>query len=138
MHFSRPEIPSEAASLEFCHISSYMNIALKLFKGMVCARTYKRVLTKHQKGDNFMKYVKRGSLAKSKANELLLVDEKKNAYKVDQSIIVVWVMCDGTMTVEQVVDEVAKETKVDKAKIKNVIDDILAKLEKAGLVKKVE
>jgi len=85
-----------------------------------------------------MKYLKRGSLAKSKANELLLVDEKKNAYKVDKSIIVVWVMCDGTMTVERIVDEVAKETKVDKAKIKKVIDDILAKLEKAGLVKKVE
>ena len=85
-----------------------------------------------------MKYLKRGSLAKSKANELLLVDEKKNAYKVDKSIIVVWVMCDGTMTVERIVDEVAKETKVDRAKIKKVIDDILAKLEKAGLVKKVE
>lgn len=84
-----------------------------------------------------MKFIKKGTLAKSEANELLLVDENNKGYKVDQAIIAVWSMCDGNRTQEEIVDELASETKLEKSKVIGVVSDILAKLEQVSLVQKV-
>lgn len=84
-----------------------------------------------------MKFIKKGTLTKSEANELLIVDENKNAYKVDHTIITIWSMCDGNRTQEQIVDELANELQIEKPKISKAVSDILAKLEQVGLVQKV-
>jgi hypothetical protein len=87
-------------------------------------------------GEN-IKFVKKGRIAKSQENEPLLVDEKKNAYRVNDTILAIWNLCDGNRTQEQIVDELANETKMDKTKISGIISDILPKLERVGLVKKL-
>lgn len=46
-------------------------------------------------------------------------------------------MCDGTRTQEQIVDDLAKKTKIEKTQINNVVFGMLAKLEQAGLIQKV-
>ncbi len=84
-----------------------------------------------------MKFIKKGTPAKSEADELLLVDENNKGYKVDQVIIAIWSMCDGNRTQEQIVDELASETKLEKSKVSGAVSDILAKLEQVSLVQKV-
>ena len=84
-----------------------------------------------------MKFIKKGNLVKSEANELLIVDENRKAYKVDRGVIAIWSMCDGNRTQEQIVDELANETKIEKTKISELVSDILAKLEQVSLVQKV-
>ncbi len=84
-----------------------------------------------------MKFIRKGTTAKSEADELLLVDENNKGYKVDQVIIAIWSMCDGNRTQEQIVDELASETKLEKSKVSEAVSDILAKLEQVSLVQKV-
>ncbi len=84
-----------------------------------------------------MKFIRKGTTAKSEADELLLVDENNKGYKVDQVIIAIWSMCDGNRTQEQIVDELASETKLEKSKVSGAVSDILAKLEQVSLVQKV-
>ncbi len=83
-----------------------------------------------------MKYLKKGSVAKSENNELLLVNESDKAYKVDEAVIAIWNMCDGTKTKEEIVDILSKEAHVEKEKINEAVSDILAKLEEVGLLQK--
>ena len=84
-----------------------------------------------------MKFMKKGNITKSKENELLLVDENEKAYKVNEAIITIWSMCNGNRTQEQIVDELANETKLEKTKVNKAVSDILAKLEQVSLVQKV-
>jgi hypothetical protein len=84
-----------------------------------------------------MKYLKKGKPAKSDKNEPLIVDEANKAYKVNGTIMAVWNMCDGKRTQEQLVDDLANETKIEKAKISEILADVLPKLEQVGLVQKV-
>jgi hypothetical protein len=83
-----------------------------------------------------MKYLKKGNIAKSENNELLLVNESDKAYKVDEAVIAVWNMCDGTRTKEEIVEKLSKEAHVEKEKINEAVSDILAKLEEADLLQK--
>ena len=84
-----------------------------------------------------MKLIKKGTLTKSEANELLIVAENNKVYKVDPTVVAIWNKCDGNRTQEQIVDELADETKLEKSKISGVVSDIVAKLEQASLVQKV-
>ncbi len=45
-------------------------------------------------------------------------------------------MCDGEKTEEEIVDELAKETEIEKEKMSEAVSNILAKLEEVGLVQK--
>lgn len=82
--------------------------------------------------------MKKGKLAKSEANEPLIVDENNKAYKAHQTIVTIWNMCDGNRTMEQIVDELATATNGDKGKISDDVSKILAQLEQISLVKKTE
>jgi hypothetical protein len=95
------------------------------------------VSPKNETGGVIIKFLKKGNIAKSNENELLLVDENEKAYKVDQTIVVIWSMCDGNTTEEQIVDNLTKETKIKRTEIEKAISDILAKLEQVGLIQKV-
>lgn len=66
----------------------------------------------------------------------MIVDENKKAYKVDQIVMMIWSMCDGNRTQEQIVDELVQKTKLEKAKISEAVSDVMAKLEQIGLVQK--
>jgi len=82
--------------------------------------------------------LKKGKLAKSEANEPLIVDENNKAYKAHQTIVTIWNMCDGNRTMEQIVDELATATKVDKRTINDDVSKVLAQLEQIGLVQKAK
>jgi len=83
-----------------------------------------------------MKYRRKGSVAKSEQNEVLLVDENKKAYKTDESVAAIWSMCDGNKNKEQIVDMLAQNTKKEKTKIDKVVSELLVKLEQMGLLEK--
>ena len=85
-----------------------------------------------------MKFIKKGKAAKSKEAELLLVDEKSNAYKVDPAVTAIWTMCDGKRTQEQIVDELTIRTKIEKIKLEPLVSEVLSKLEQSELIQKVE
>lgn len=65
------------------------------------------------------------------------MDEKNKAYKVHQTTITIWNMCDGNRTVEQIVDELATTANIDKRKISDDVSKLLAQLEHFGLVEKI-
>ena len=46
-------------------------------------------------------------------------------------------MCDGNRTQEQIVDDLAKETKIERNKIDKAVSGILAELEQVGLIQKI-
>lgn len=80
--------------------------------------------------------MKKGKLTKDDKNQLVINEENKN-YSVDKSIATIWIMCDGNNTDEQIIDDLAAKTKVDKVKISEAVSEILSRLEKLGLVVKV-
>jgi hypothetical protein len=87
-----------------------------------------------------VKYEKLGMAARTKAGRLVLIDESKKAHGVDETVMGVWHMCDGKMTVDEMIDSLAKEAGLDKekkVKVSSAMKDVLVKLESIGLVKKV-
>lgn len=46
-------------------------------------------------------------------------------------------MCDGEKTEDDIVDDLARETKIERNEIKKAVSDILTRLEHLGLVQKV-
>lgn len=85
-----------------------------------------------------IKFNKKGSLARSAEGDLLLVDENKKAYKVDEVVILIWTMCDGKKETKDIVDDFCSKigNKAPKEEIENAVSDIIQKLEKFGLIEK--
>ncbi len=46
-------------------------------------------------------------------------------------------MCDGNTTQEQIVDDLAEETEIEKTEINKAVSGILTELEQVGLVQKI-
>ncbi len=85
-----------------------------------------------------IKFNKKGSIAKSKEGALLLVNEDKKAYKVDEIVILIWTMCDGKHDSKDIVEEFCSKLgkKVPKEEIEKAVSDITQQLEKFGLLEK--
>lgn len=49
---------------------------------------------------------------------------------------IVWSLCDGTKTKEDIAENLAKSSGIEKSKIEDAVMKILAQLEQAGLVQK--
>ncbi len=85
-----------------------------------------------------IKYKKKGNLAKSEEGDLLLVNESKKAYKIDEVIALVWNMCDGSKDESEIIEAFSSQLDVDKKEISNAVSEIIGELEKVGLLEKVE
>ncbi|MFQ5819363.1 MAG: PqqD family protein [Candidatus Heimdallarchaeota archaeon] len=78
--------------------------------------------------------IKKGKLAKTEDDKLVLVNDKNQAFVVDQAVIGIWKMLDGNKTVNEVVQEVAKGTDAKAEQLSPQITAIVDKLKEVGLV----
>ncbi len=85
-----------------------------------------------------IKFKKKGSLARSKEGYLLLVDENKRAYKVDEVVVLIWTMCDGKHETKEIVEDFCSKIgeKAPKEEIEKAVLDITQELEKLGLIER--
>jgi len=74
-------------------------------------------------------------IAKSEDNENFIIkvsDDK--IYEVVPVAYYIWEMCDGSHTVEQIVDEISKEAGIPPEQLRETIALIISELEKASLI----
>ncbi len=64
------------------------------------------------------------------------MDEKGKSYKVNETVLTIWVMCDGNRTVEQIIDELMKVSDSGKRKVSDDVYTVIMNLEHFGLVEK--
>ena len=79
------------------------------------------------------KLSKRGFVTQTPEGELLLVNEKGEAYKVNESVVAVWNIFEDK-TVNEVIDEIANQINVDPNEIKPAIEQLTAQLLEAELL----
>lgn len=79
------------------------------------------------------KLKRKGSIARTKEGEVALVNEKKQGFRVDEMVVVIWDLSDGRSE-HEIVDEVASKSKVEKGKIASAIFNIISELKRAKLV----
>lgn len=80
------------------------------------------------------KPTKKGRLAKTEDDELVLVNDENIAYVVDQAIISIWNMLDGTKTVSDVVEDIVQRTDAKSEQLEPPINAIVEKLKEVGLM----
>lgn len=76
---------------------------------------------------------KRGFVTQSPEGELLLVNEKGEAYRVTESVIAVWNIFEDK-TVSEVVNEIALQIDVNPDEIKPAIEKLASQLVEAELL----
>ena len=81
------------------------------------------------------KLKKRGRVGQ-KASEL--VNEEGRTFKVDNMVVQIWHMCDGTVTSEDLVKEVSQKIKQKESVVRKTIEILVGKMEKAGVMEYVE
>lgn len=84
-----------------------------------------------------IKYRKKGTMERKGAKELFLTDEERKSYPVDEAVAMVWDMCDGIKTVDEIAGELAGKTKIEKTEVKEAVMRAVAQLERFGLLKRV-
>lgn len=77
---------------------------------------------------------KEGKMAKDQEGNLVLVNNKEQAYKVDESVIAIWQMCDGK-TQQEISNTITEKTQMGEDEAKKAVGEIVTKLEEVGLVK---
>ncbi len=81
--------------------------------------------------------VRRGTVARGADGAAVLVNERKQPFRVTDEVLSVWKMCDGERSIDQMCALVASSAMaagVDFEKARGVVLEILGKLEGAGLV----
>ncbi|MEM0173096.1 MAG: PqqD family protein [Sulfolobaceae archaeon] len=74
-------------------------------------------------------------IAKSEDNENFIIkvsDDK--IYEVVPVAYYIWEMCDGSHTVEQIVDEISREAGIPAEQLRETVALIISELEKASLI----
>lgn len=83
------------------------------------------------------KLKKKGKLAKTQEGEAVMVNERGEAVAADEVVIVLWNMCDGNVTSEDLVNVVVERTDKEKSQIDEPVKRVIKDLEKYGLLEKV-
>ena len=83
-----------------------------------------------------MKYRKIGSLHKDTKGSVLR-NEQGNQYRVDEVMVVVWKMCDGMTPHDDIIKDLLTQTEMTEDEVKEGVMDIIARLERFGLIKRV-
>lgn len=76
---------------------------------------------------------RKGVLTRNREGSLILVNEDKKGYKVDEIVAVIWSKCDGK-TIDTLTKEIAGEAKIDENELRPHIKNIIDKLKEAKLV----
>lgn len=76
---------------------------------------------------------KKGWLSQTPEGDLLLVNEKGEAYRVNEAVAAIWQLFDDK-TVNEVVEEVAFQVRRDPSELKEQIEQLASKLVEAGLI----
>ncbi|HID05501.1 MAG TPA: PqqD family protein [Candidatus Caldiarchaeum subterraneum] len=76
---------------------------------------------------------KKGFVTQTPEGDLLLVNEKGDAYKVNESVVAVWNIFEDK-TVNEVINEIASQINVDPNEIKPAIEQLTAQLVEAELL----
>ncbi|MBI4258755.1 MAG: PqqD family protein [Thaumarchaeota archaeon] len=76
---------------------------------------------------------KKGQASQTTAGEMVLVNDKGIAYKVSESVVVVWDSFQGNTTGE-VVEEIAANSSKSPDQIREPIEDLVFKLKEAELL----
>lgn len=86
-----------------------------------------------------IKFKRKGNLVRSEQGELLLVDENKKAYRVDEVVVLIWTMCDGKHETKEIIGDFCSKIgdKAPKEEVEKAVAGITQKLEKVGLLVKV-
>ncbi len=79
------------------------------------------------------KLSKKGFVTQTPEGDLLLVNEKGDAYKVNESVVAVWNIFEDK-TVTEVINEIATQINVDPNEIKPAIEQLTAQLVEAELL----
>jgi len=79
------------------------------------------------------KLTKQGFVTQSPDGELLLVNNKGEAYKVNESVVAVWNIFDNK-TVDEVVSEIASQINVEPSEIRPAIEQLASQLIEAELL----
>ena len=80
------------------------------------------------------KPMKKGSVGKTEEGEIVLLNEKNRAFKVNEVAMVVWNRCDGQMTIDDLAKVFSQKTNQEEGAVKQAIETIVDQMEKAGLM----
>lgn len=81
---------------------------------------------------------KKGGVEKTKAGELVLVNEKGHAFTADETAVAIWNMCDGQATSEDLVKEISEKTNQETTLVRRAVELLVTGFERDGLVEFVE
>jgi len=79
------------------------------------------------------KLFKKGELAKGEDGSLLLVNEDKATYKVNEAVLMIWDMCNGILF-SQIVSTISAGTDEDIGAVKTSLQSLINELQQAKLL----
>lgn len=83
-----------------------------------------------------MKYRKMGSLEKS-GDGSFLVDGEGKSRKADDMTVIVWSMCDGITSHDDIIRDISSHTKAREAEVEKAVMRTIARLERFGLLRRM-
>jgi hypothetical protein len=84
------------------------------------------------------KLKKKGSLGRTEEGEIVLVNDKGEAFSAGEVVIFVWDMCDGEISEEELLKNLCTELEIDTEALRPVLDRLLKNLQGASLLEVVE
>jgi hypothetical protein len=77
---------------------------------------------------------RRGTLAKNPDGSYVIMTEGNRGIKVEMAIMVVWDMCDGTRTEQDILRDLAERMGTSQRKLSKTVPLIIQKLRGMGLI----
>jgi hypothetical protein len=78
--------------------------------------------------------IRQGQLARDKQGKYLVIAPNGKGYKFEQAILVVWDMCDGQRSEQQIIRELADRTGGSTSQVSKTVPMIIAKLRTLNLI----
>jgi len=82
-----------------------------------------------------MKPIKMGKSVARTDGTLVLMNDKDQSFKVSQEVVTFWDMCDGTRTVSELTDAIAKKISSDVYELRPQVIELVGKLVESELLK---
>lgn len=80
------------------------------------------------------KMMRHGKVGKTPSGQLVLVNEKNEAFTTNPAVVAIWGLCDGR-TEKEVGEKIASEANVSAEEIAPAVHEVVAKLLSLGLLK---
>jgi len=82
------------------------------------------------------KFVRNGTaVGKGEEGYIVSLDEE-HAYSLNPAAFYVWLLCDGELTVNEIIDKIAKSTGLERSELEEPVKLIINELVKVSLLKK--